>query len=60
MYPDMNKILNMLVIAILSLIVVITLLFFVKISDKSHPYLEGTDIEDTYAPYFPWNRAKKH
>lgn len=58
MYLDTNKILNILVIAILSMIVLISLLFFIKISDRSHPYINGTDIKDTYAPYIPWNKAK--
>ncbi len=58
MYSDMNKILNMLVIAILSMIVLISLLFFIRVSDKSHPYMNGADIRDTYAPYNPWNKAK--
>lgn len=59
MYPDMNKILNLLVIAILSMIVLISLLFFIRLSDKSHPYVNGADIRDTYAPYNPWNRVNR-
>lgn len=58
MYPDMNKILNILVIAILSMIVLITLLFFIRVSDKAHPYINGVDIRDSYAPYNPWEKAK--
>jgi len=58
MYSDMNKILNILVIAILSMIVLISLLFFIRVSDKSHPYMNGVDIRDTYSPYNPWNKAK--
>lgn len=58
MYSDMNKILNILVIAILSMIVLISLLFFIRVSDRSHPYMNGTDIRDTYAPYNPWDKAK--
>ncbi len=60
MYLDSNKLLNILVVAILSMIVLISLLFFIKISDRSHPYLNGADIKDTYAPYSPWNNAKNH
>jgi hypothetical protein len=48
----------MLVIAILSMIVLISLLFFIRVSDKSHPYMNGADIRDSYAPYNPWNKAK--
>jgi len=59
MYSDMNKILNILVIAILSMIVLISLLFFIRVSDKTHPYINGADISDTYAPYNPWNKAEK-
>lgn len=58
MYSDMNKILNILVIAILTMIVLISLLFFIRVSDKSHPYYNGADIRDSYAPYNPWNKAK--
>jgi len=58
MYLESNKILNILVVAILIMIVMISLLFFIKVSDKTHPYINGADINDTYAPYYPWSRAK--
>jgi len=58
MYLNYNKLLNVMIIAILSLIVIIMLLFFIKTSNKPHPYKEGVDIFDTYAPYIPWSRAR--
>lgn len=64
MYPEdqmdcnYNKLLNIIFVAILSLIVIITLLLFMKIAKKPHPYHEGADIIDTYAPYSPWNKAR--
>ena len=58
MYLNYNKLLNVMIIAILSLLVMITLLFFIKISKKPHPYNGGVDIFDTYAPYNPWSKAR--
>jgi hypothetical protein len=46
------------IVAILSLIIIVTLLFFIKVSKKPHPYKEGVDIFDTYAPYNPWSKAR--
>lgn len=58
MYLNYNKLLNIMIIAILSLMVMITLLFFIKTSKKPHPYKEGADIFDTYSPYDPWSKAR--
>lgn len=58
MYFNYNKLLNIMIIAILSLIVMITLLLFMKIAKKPHPYHGGADISDTYAPYNPWSKAR--
>lgn len=58
MYFNENKLLNIMIVAILSLMVMITLLFFMKIAKKPHPYSDGADIVDTYAPYNPWNKAR--
>ncbi len=58
MYLNYNKLLNIMIVAILSLIVMITLLLFMKAVKKPHPYNEGADIEDTYAPYNSWNKAR--
>lgn len=58
MYFDINKMLNILIIAMLSLVAIITLLFFLKISDKSHPYYQGVDIKDIYQPYQSWSRLR--
>jgi len=57
MYLNYNKLLNIMIIAILALLVMITLLLFSKVAKKPHPYQEGADIIDTYAPYNPWNKA---
>lgn len=57
MYLNYNKLMNIMIVAILSLIVMITLLIFIKVAKKPHPYNEGVDINDTYAPYVPWNKA---
>ncbi len=58
MYLNYNKLLNIMIVAILSLIVMITLLLFMKIAKKQHPFNQGADIVDTYAPYTPWNKAR--
>ena len=58
MYINYNKFLNLMIIAILSLLVMIILLLFTKVAKKPHPYNEGTDIIDSYAPYNPWNKAR--
>jgi len=46
------------IVAILSLLVMITLLLFTKVAKKPHTYNDGADIIDTYAPYNPWNKAR--
>ena len=58
MYFDSYKILNILMAAIMVMIVLISLLFFARLSDRSHPYINGADIQDTYDPYKPWERLK--
>ena len=58
MYINYNKMLNFMIIAILSLIIIIMFLFFIKTSKKPHPYNEGANIFDTYAPYNPWSKAR--
>jgi len=58
MYLNYNKIMNIMIVAILSLLVMITLLLFIKIAKTPHPYNEGADIKDTYAPYNSWSKAR--
>lgn len=58
MYFNYNKLMNIMIVAILSLIVMITLLLFMKIAKNPHPYSEGANINDTYAPYSPWHKAR--
>ncbi len=58
MYLNYNKLLNIMIVAILSLIVVITLLLFMKVSKQPHPFNDGADIEDTYTPYNAWSKAR--
>jgi len=58
MYLNYNKFLNIMIVAILSLIVMITLLIFIKVAKNPHPYNDGADIVDTYAPYKPWSKAR--
>jgi len=58
MYLNYNKLLNIMIVAILSLIVMVTLLLFMKVAKRPHPYHEGADMTDTYAPYNPWTRAR--
>ncbi|HOK02431.1 MAG TPA: hypothetical protein PKX79_07750 [Spirochaetota bacterium] len=55
---NLNKIINIMIIAILTLIVIIYILFFIKISSASHPYLKGVDIEKNY-PYSRWQNLLK-
>lgn len=57
MYLNNNKYLNVMILGIITLIVIITLLIFVKVVKNPHPYKDGADITDTYAPYIPWNKA---
>jgi len=58
MYLDYNKLMNVMIAAVLSLIVMITLIFFIKIAKAPHPYNNGADIEDTYSPYTSWKKAR--
>jgi hypothetical protein len=58
MYLNYNKLLNILIVAILSLIVMITLLLFMKIAKKPHLFHDGADIEDTYTPYNSWRKVR--
>jgi len=58
MYLNYNKFLNIMIVAILSLIVMITLLRFMKIAKSPLPYHGGADMTDTYAPYNPWSKAR--
>ncbi len=58
MYINYNRLQNIMIFAIISLVVMITLLIFIKIAKKPHPYNDGVDMSDTYSPYSPWSRAK--
>jgi len=58
MYFNINKAMNILIIAALTLVLLITLILFVKISDKTNRYKAGTDMNDTYDPYLPWEKAR--
>lgn len=54
---DLNRILNMLIISIMSLIIIITLIIILKIAGSRNPYQEGVNIHDTYAPFSSWEKA---
>lgn len=55
---NLNKAINIMIIAILALIAIIAILFFIKISQVSHPYMKGVDIESHY-PYSRWQNLQK-
>ena len=57
MYLNYNKLMNILIVAVISLAVMVTLLFFMQIAKKPHPYHDGADIEDSYFPYTSWKKA---
>lgn len=54
---NISKTLNILIVAALTLVILIVLVFFAKITDTSNPYRKTADMEDTYAPYQPWDKA---
>jgi hypothetical protein len=49
---------NILIVAALTLVILIVLVFLAKITDTSNPYREAADMNDTYAPYQPWGRLR--
>ena len=58
MYFNISKTMNILMIAALSLVILIALILFIKISDRSNKYNMGADIHDTYDPYNSWGKAR--
>lgn len=59
MYFNINKTMNILIGAALVLVLLIILIFFLKVSDKTNQYKAGSDIHDTYDPYLPWEKVHK-
>jgi heme/copper-type cytochrome/quinol oxidase subunit 2 len=57
MYFNINKAMNLMIIAALTLVIIIMLIVIVKISDRTNRYKTGTDMHDTYDPYLPWEKA---
>ena len=55
---NLSKTMNILIVAALTLVILIVLVFFARISKTSNPYKEKADIRDTYAPYQPWERMR--
>ena len=55
---ERDRLLNVFFIMIMSAVIVTTMLLFIRISDKSHPYIQGFNINDTYAPYSSWEKAR--
>ncbi len=58
MYFNIGKTMNILIVAALTLVILIVLVFFAKVSKTSNPYKNAADINDTYAPYQPWSRLR--
>lgn len=58
MYFNISKTMNILIVAALTLVILIVLVFFAKITDTSNPYRKAADMDDTYAPYHPWDRVR--
>ena len=54
---DLNRIINLLILSILSFIFIIILILILKIADTRNPYMNGININDTYAPYSIWEKA---
>jgi len=54
---DLNRILNLILITIMSLIIIITLIIILKIADSGNPYSKGVNIYDTYAPFSSWEKV---
>lgn len=55
---DLNRIMNMLLLSILSLLFMIILILILKIADSRNPYMNGININDTYAPYSTWEKVR--
>jgi len=55
---DLNRIINLLILSIMSFIFIIILILILKIADTGNPYMNGTNIDDTYAPYSNWEKAR--
>lgn len=58
MYFNISRTMNILIVAALTLVILIVLVFLAKITDTSNPYREAADMNDTYAPYQPWDRLR--
>lgn len=54
---DFNRIMNLLILSILSFIFIIILILILKIADSRNPYMNGININDSYAPYSTWEKA---
>jgi len=55
---DLNRIMNLLIISIMSIIFIIILIMVLKIADSGNPYMNGINIKDSYAPYSTWEKAR--
>lgn len=55
---NINKTMNILIVAALTLVILVALAFFAKITNTVNPYREAADMNDPYAPYQPWERAR--
>ena len=58
MYFDISKTMNFLIVAVLTLVILIVLVFLAKITDTSNPYRKAADMDDTYAPCHQWERVR--
>lgn len=55
---NISKTMNILIVAALTLVILIVLVFFAKITETSNPYRKAADMNDTYAPYQPWDKVR--
>ncbi len=57
MFINLNRILNIMIIAMLALMLVLALIFFIKLPWREHSYQGGVDINDNYDPYGKWQKS---
>ncbi len=58
MYFNISKTMNIMIVAALTLVILLVLVFFAKVTDISNPYRKAADMNDSYAPYQPWARVR--
>lgn len=55
---NISKTMNILIVAAMTLVILIVLVFFAKITNTSNPYRQAADMNDPYAPYQSWEKVR--